>query len=240
MMKPKKLPEDNFRVQGSITRRSNPWRTQAQEKIGLLQRIGQWLSDSQGSLLILQTQIRGRARAKDLAVELISLLKPQHSNVIWHLSIAGEEGSSATRIIKTLIYQCMTLAPNVVQSSPEMFSATRLSAPHSHQEWVELLWNMLKHMGSCFIIVEAEDLIGDDESQSLDEVWRSLQGRLKESPVILKLLIVKFGSHPPTRPSSEADNAPLVINIKSEGPIARRMPRSRVFTRGGRVLRRGI
>ncbi|KAH8881712.1 hypothetical protein GQ53DRAFT_773125 [Thozetella sp. PMI_491] len=196
-LKPKRSPQDALQKHRALIRSSSPWRSQNRDKFEILQSIGEWVSSPRSSLLVLQTQPRAQARVKEVATELIDLLQPQSKKVIWYLSSTSFEdrGSVTTvEVLKSLIFQSMKLAPELVGAEPANFNTAKLHASHSEAEWLDLLCCILRCLKTCFLIVEAEDVFGNaEEAKQLVEVLLSLIHRFQDTETTIKLLVANYG-----------------------------------------------
>lgn len=248
VLKPRRSPEEALQKHKSLIRRYSPWRNQNQNTAELLQSVGQWISTPKSSLLVLQTQSRAQSRVKEIATELIGLLQPQSKKVIWYLSSISFEDQdcvSSIEVLKSLAFQSMRLAPELVASEPGSFTTAKLHAPHSEGEWLDLLCSILRRLATCFIIVEAEDVFRDEEeARQLVELFQKLTGRFQDTGTAIKLLVVNYGD---VWPSSNLFGGPqadiLIVNREAPVPPRRRKPGARSVFRGaswsnvGRVVK---
>ncbi|KAL6407255.1 hypothetical protein AUP68_10084 [Ilyonectria robusta] len=232
-MRPNRSPEESLQRHRSIIRRSSTWRSRNQGTLHILQIIGQWITSPQSSLLVLRTQPRAQAQVKEIATEVIGLLRPRTEQVIWYLSATNiDEGDMACtgEVLRNLAFQLMKLAPDLMSSGSENLSITKLSASHSEDEWLNLLCWILGHLSSCFVIVEAEDVSKNEgNSGNLMELLHRLEKRFNEMRTVVKLLVVSYNSSWPAGGTSAK-----VVDVQWEQPVPKRMrkPGPRSIFRG--------
>jgi len=243
-LKPKRSPEEALQKHKSLIRRSSPWRSQNHDTVKILQTVGNWILAPRSSLLILQTQPRAQARVKEIATELIGQL---HSRkVIWYLSsmnLADHGTVSATEVLKSLVFQSMKQAPDLVVSDPNNFTAAKLHASHTEDEWADLLCCVLRRMKTCFLIVDAEDVFGDvEEAEQLMKVFLGIMSRLQAVEAVVKLLVVNYRDDSDWMsegwPGKERIEV-LVVNREAPVPPRRRKPGAKSIFRGaewGRIV----
>lgn len=232
-MRPNRSPEESLQRHRSIIRRSSSWRNRNQGTLHILQIIGQWITSPQSSLLVLRTQPRSQAQVKEIATEVIGLLRPRTEQVIWYLSTTNiDEGDMACtgEVLRNLAFQLMKLAPDLMSSDFENMSIAKLSASHSEDEWLNLLCWILERLTSCFVIVEAEDVSKNEgDSGKLMELLQRLEKRCNEMRTVVKLLVVSYNSSWPADGTSAK-----VVDVKWEQPVPKRMrkPGPRSIFRG--------
>lgn len=234
VLKPDTLPEHSLRKHKSIVCRASSGRNRNQNVTNILQAVGQWISSSQSSLLILQAQPRARVRVKEIATEVIGLLRPKSKHVIWYLSNinADQDGAAcATEVFRNLVFQLVKLTPDFVSSSPDNFNLAKLSASHSEEEWLGLLCQILRQLPACFVIIEAEDVWRNEgRSGGFTEILVRLSRHLDENGTSAKLLVVSYNR------SWQGDgNSTRVIEVAEESriPVPRGLRRSFRGRRGG-------
>lgn len=235
VLKPSRLPEHALQKHKSIIARASPAHTRNQGVTQILQTVGQWVSSLQSSLLVLQTQPRARLRVKQIATEVIALLKPQTKKVIWYLSdtsIDGNDAACTGEVLRNLVFQLVTLAPDFVSGSPDSFSAAKLAASHSEAEWFDLLCQILGQIPACFVIVEAEDVWrNEDRPGGLMEVLTRLSQHLDHNQLATKLLVVSYD-----RSWEVGGSSTRVVEVVEESHV----PKPRGPQRIGRGARRRI
>lgn len=196
VLKPTRPPEEALLKHKSLARRTRLWSNRTQSTLQLLQSVGNWISSPNSSLLVLQTQPRAQARVKQVTTELISHLQPQSKQIVWYLSATcshDESTASAIDVIRTLLYQFLKLMPDLVIACPNNFSTVKMESQHSDDEWLGLLCCVVDHLGSGFIIVEAEDVLTDPEEGSrLTGLLRQLVSHCKVSRLSVKILVVSY------------------------------------------------
>lgn len=197
VLKPKRSPQDALQKHRSIIRRSSPWRANSRDTFEIIQRLGEWISTPNTSLLVLQAQPRAQARVKEIATQLIETLQPKTKRVIWYLSsisFADLDAVPVIEVLRTLVYQSMKLEPDLVVDQPENFNAAKLQASHTETEWFDLLCSILRRLGKCYIIVEAEDVSRDEEeADKLVHALQMLADRFQSTGMSIKLFLVSYG-----------------------------------------------
>ncbi|TRX89659.1 hypothetical protein FHL15_009409 [Xylaria flabelliformis] len=234
-LEPKRSPEDALRGHQSLIRRSSPWRRRNANTVSVLQSVTRWISSPASAVLVLQAQPRAQARVKEIATEVIELLRPQARRLVWYLSdIRSDANGTAdtSDLLRSLVFQSMKLAPDLVSSSPELFSVAKLSGSHSCEEWAQLLGWILRRLNESFVIIEADDVIrNDSQSSQFAQTFQWLAQHLNESNTRVKLLIVSYDT---TWRSYMEDNEGLgeIADVWREAPVPRRMRRgnSRMFS----------
>lgn len=196
VLKPTRTPEEALLKHKSLARRSQPWSNRPGSMMEILESIRNWISSPDSSFLVLQTQPRAQARVKQLTSELISHLQPQSNRIAWYLSATcptGDSAASLTDVVRSLLYQFLKMVPNIVAALPNNFSVAKLESQHSDSEWRELLSHVVDHLGSCFIIVEAEDVLADPaEGNRLTSLLQRLIGHCNLSRSAVKVLVVSY------------------------------------------------
>jgi hypothetical protein len=222
VLKPKRSPLDALQKHRSIVRRSSPWRANNREIFKIIQRLGEWISTPNTSLLVLQAQPRAQARVKEIATQLIGTLQTKTKRVIWYLSsisFADLDAVSVIEVLRTLVYQSMKLKPELVVAQPENLSTAKLHASHTETEWFDLLCSILGQLGTCFIIVEAEDVSRDEpEANKLAQALQMLANRFQSTGISIKLLLVSYGSFR-SRKESEQNTSPEILIVNRESPV---------------------
>lgn len=222
VLKPKRSPQDALQKHRSIIRRSSPWRANNRDTFEIIQRLGEWISTPNTSLLVLQAQPRAQARVKEIATQLIGTLQPKTKRVIWYLSsisFADLDAVSVIEVLRTLVYQSMKLEPGLVVAQPENFNTAKLHASHTETEWFDLLCSILRRLGTCFIIVEAEDVSRDEEAANkLVQALQMLSNRFYSTGVSIKLLLVSYRPVRSTKDSGQHANWKVQI-VSRESPV---------------------
>jgi hypothetical protein len=194
IIKPIVSPEQSLQSHKSIIRRASPRKTRSQGDVQVLRDIEQWLTVPQHSLLVLQAEARAQVRVQRIATEVVGRLTPESNQVIWYLSGIGNDKTSTsctTEVLRTLLSQLMRLFPSLVTENPHYFNASKLSSLHSAKEWLDLISQLCKLLPTCFVIVEAEDVLRNEgSSSSLMGLLSTLSSRLIEAKAPVKLLLV--------------------------------------------------
>ncbi|KAI1739150.1 hypothetical protein F4680DRAFT_466671 [Xylaria scruposa] len=235
ILEPKRSPEDALRGHQSLIRRSSPWRRRNANTTSVLQSVTRWISSPASAVLVLQAQPRAQARVKEIATEVIELLRPQARQLVWYLSdIRSDSNDTAdtSDLLRSLVFQSMKLAPDLVSSHPELFGVAKLSGSHNQEEWAQLLGWILRRLNESFVIVEADDVLrNDSQSSQFAQTFQWLAQHLNESNARVKLLIVSYDT---AWRSYMEDNEGLgeVADVWREAPVPRRMRRgnSRKFS----------
>ncbi|KAI0430409.1 hypothetical protein F5Y09DRAFT_307743 [Xylaria sp. FL1042] len=235
VLEPKRSPEDTLRGHQSLIRRSPPWKRRSANMVRVLQSVTRWITSPTSAVLVLKAQARAQARVKEIATEIIALLRPQATKLVWYLSSISSDADGTvdtSDLLRSLVFQSMKLASNLVSSNPELFSVEKLSASHNPQEWVELLCWILRRLTESFVIVEAEDVIRNSgHSSQFAQTFQWLARHLNDGETRIKLLVVSYGTIWPL--DMEGDDAlGEVVEVWRETPVPRRMRRgsSRMFS----------
>ncbi|KAI1752738.1 hypothetical protein F4782DRAFT_499913 [Xylaria castorea] len=236
IVEPKRSPEDALCGHQSLIRRSSPWRRRNANAAHILQSVARWISSLTSAVLVLQAQPRAQARVKEIATEVIELLRPQARQLVWYLSDIRSDADGTTDtsdLLRSLVFQSMKLAPDLVSSNPELFSVAKLSGSHSREEWAQLLGWILRRLTESFVIVEAEDVIRNgSQSSQFVQTFQWLAQQLKDSGTRVKLLIVSYDTAWPSYMEG-GEVFEEVVEVWREAPVPRRMRRgnSRMFYR---------
>ncbi|KAI5459409.1 hypothetical protein BGZ63DRAFT_390960 [Mariannaea sp. PMI_226] len=193
-VKPKTLPEDSLRAQQAYIRRAMPWVNDSKATLEIRRRLSNWVSAWESPLLILQAGPRAQTNARDLAIEMIEILRPTDMAVIWHLpNTSRQEGETLHRtdILRSLVFQLMTLAPELLSSGAANLDAARFQAQHGEAEWLDLLCLILGQLPRCFLLVEAEE--GPSQKEQAQELRLMLEAVVKRcqgSTCMLKAMLL--------------------------------------------------
>lgn len=222
ILKPSVSPLAALQQRESITRRSQPWMSGNAETANLLTRIGDWIFSSQSSFVVLQAPARTEAKAKEIAVEVIKLLKPTATRVAWYLSTGStaDHGPSMIEILKSLAFQLISFDTGNIQGAlGSNLNATKLQQEHSEREWADLVYMILQYLSRCFIVIEAEDVyktMGQDSSffDTLLSTFHPLIDRACVEGLRVKILLVAYGKSSPTN-----DPSMKVIPLQPSVPV---------------------
>lgn len=203
-LEPTMSPEDALAKQQSVVRRFSPWRRKSPDDNDLYSDLRNWVLGLGPSTLVLQAQPRAQERVRIIISTAVAALKQQSRPVIWYLADSTTDmATGVEEILKTLVRQAIELSPEqLLQVEPDNLNPEKMSGRHSQEEWLSLLVLILQRLGSCFVVVEAEDMAklpgGADQLQTLLD---NLALRLEGHSASIKLLLVSYASSNPS-PSS--------------------------------------
>lgn len=237
-LEPKRSPSDALRRQQSLTRRNSlRWSAHSTDMIQLVTSIGDWIESPEPSLLILHAGPRAETHAKEIVVELITLLHPAAKQLCWYLSDATVEGSHATlaKVLKSLASQLIALDTSAMTKNlGDNISSTKLHGYHTPEEWADLIILILKNLRGCFIIVEAEDvhkLIKGDSGQlsQFMAIFQGIVDKALDAGCKCRVLVVGYGSvrGDPGSARHPARSCSKTVSLRAPSPVPARLRRGR-------------
>lgn len=179
-------------------------------------------------MFVVQVGPRAEDRAKDLAIDVITLLKCTDYTVFWHLSepVKTNRACTLTDIFKNLIYHALRHDPKLVSGESRIGTITGFQIEHSLQEWLSLVCLVFSKISQCFVIVETEALYresGRDGTviRQLIESFQHILDSVSQAGNIMKLLIVSYGCEARALVSSGIIPR-IVASINQSQPASRR------------------
>lgn len=237
-LKPRISPIETLRRQQSLSRRGGQrWSSHNADMVHIITSIGDWIASPEPSLLILQAGPRAETRAKQIVIELISLLQPTAKQLCWYLSDIPVESTHATlaEVLKSLASQLIALDQTAMAKNlGNNMSSMKLHGYHTHEEWAEFISLILKNLGGCFIIVEAEDvhkLIKGDVGQvsQFRTIFQGIVDRALDAGCKCKILFVGYGTmrSEPGSARQSARSCSKTVCIRAADPMPARLRRGR-------------
>lgn len=197
-LKPERSPSDVLNACNFVAQRRQLWKQPTQESVKFIQTFNQWVNGPASSLFVLQPGLNAEARAKDLAVQAITLLRGSQNTVFWYLSErqTKQEHFSITSALESLVFQVLSRYPDVLESHPEIVNVTAFKCAHSEQEWSTLLSLILGHLPKCFLVIEMVGLLHlqaqTDLSRQLLQTFQRLVDKLRDNGKVVKVLLVHY------------------------------------------------
>ncbi len=198
-LKPERSPADVLIACNFLAQRRQLWKQPTHESVKFIQTFNQWVNGPASSLFVLQAGLRAEARAKDLAVQAITLLKDSLHTVFWYLSERRptQNDLNITDVLQTLVFQVLARHPDIFESHPEIVNVTAFKSDHTEQEWLTLLSVVLSHLPKCFLVVEMEGLHNitaqSELGRQLLQAFKQLVDNLRDNDNLLKVLLVHYG-----------------------------------------------
>ncbi|KAH6691570.1 hypothetical protein F5X68DRAFT_252609 [Plectosphaerella plurivora] len=225
-------PEGALSQHRSLARQTSPWRRPNRDDNDLYRDLRAWVNGDTTSVLVLQAMPLAQKRIRQIITTAIAALQQQGQAAIWYLSDTGAEkdGCSSVEgvrvVLQTLIAQVIRLLPETLCVNHTDSNSLRPSGPHSEEELLTLLVLILRRIGTCFVVIEAEDVArraGGHEM--LSRLFGSLSSRLTDSTAPVKLLFVSYqpfpsGSTPHLRLRSIGQDAPVPPKLRRPGGTA--------------------
>ncbi|KAK1759720.1 hypothetical protein QBC47DRAFT_114843 [Echria macrotheca] len=217
-LKPKNVPEEVLQRQQALVRRASPWVDDNPATVDLIRRLGIWISSPDSPLLILQANARAKLHAKELAIELISVIEPARVAVAWHLTEGSEEGAGdRVLLIRSFIFQIMRNSAELIGS--EGLDAAKFQSNHSDDEWLELFCTLVARLPKCFLLVEMSE-------QGAPDILGMLEAVASRCVSTAKILVLGNGE---LTGSPENGHITTVITVQKPAPppVHLRRPRTR-------------
>lgn len=242
ILRPYPSPEDVLRKCQSLAKRSQAWSSSAShDATNLLESLSRWVSKSGSSLFIVRAGPRAEARAKEFALDVITLLQSTQYPVFWSLSHLGSDRDtiSTTDVLKSLVFQALQCDPDVFLKNPAQLNASQFQTNHSETEWLDLLRNILSKLTKCFVVVETEDLFHafrhDIEwIKHFLALFQGLVDSAASSGNMIKVLVVSYGSAKAAIEDLPEDKSRIVTTVQRPVPVPPRLRRPiRKAGRGG-------
>jgi len=127
-----------------------------------------WASSTSSSLILIKGSINSKNTTKNLATEIVSLVKDNGVPAIRTLNAqtATPTNSGPIEVLKQLILQSLQLNTALMNEHSVSINVSRFQCAQSEKYWFDLLGSVLTGLPSLFIIVDIETL-GPRSAESL-------------------------------------------------------------------------
>jgi hypothetical protein len=135
-------------------------------------KLKQWLSNPLSSLLLAQGQ-GVRTSSADFAADFINAVLEKGYPILWALPSPVEGGDSSPSVIgilRSLIIQALTLAPNIVSDGMNPIRTQHLRNIVAVDQWFRVLERCLTKIPRLFLVVNmalVEEAVNSDELQGM-------------------------------------------------------------------------
>ncbi|CAN9398485.1 unnamed protein product [Alternaria alternata] len=198
---PKVLPETALLKVRSFVRRGMTPSLPSSAEQRIRKTILEWASGNIPSFLIIEVGLRAQKQAKELATNVIEILKPNSQCVFWDLSSTRSSPSAHTMValFKCIIFQILQQSSNLFSNFTEQLNLSRINAAHTDREWVDLICLLFSKMPTAFMVIETEALqkVYQHDSSWAERLFGHLQKIVEQSSASgceLKLLVIMYGS----------------------------------------------
>jgi hypothetical protein len=120
-----------------------------------------WASSKSSSLILIKGSIAAKNTTKNLATDIVSLVKDTKVPVIWALNarrVATPTNPGPIEVLKQLVLQSLQLNTTLMNEHAVSINVSRFQSAQSEKEWFDLLGSILDGLPSLFIIVDIETL----------------------------------------------------------------------------------
>ncbi|CAI6336218.1 unnamed protein product [Periconia digitata] len=215
------------------------------DKAGILPALDSWSNTLRSSLIVLGGSGSTRFQTKDLATEMVDLLRDVKKNVLWVLKGRNRdvpEDSIHTVILKQLVHQSVQLNHHqVAHHISANFNAPRISAASSKNDWLGILSETLIGLSEVYLIIDMEALgyRTNDEAAFWLEFFGLIQQFVQNAPeVAIKVAIFTFRQGFIQSVESNP-NRPLVVPLpRKTGPVTSKVQKRQSWNKKKRNILR--
>lgn len=215
---PKTLPEDSLGKGLSLIRRA-PDHFYDENKAEQAIALRHWLEAPDSPLLVLEAAPIAQLNAKAIALEFLESLETTFTARLWHLAHTGqdEEELSHTAVLRSLIFQVLTLAPELLTSNTADLDAVTSKGHCNEAQWMDLLCGFISQLPRCFLLLESrcERGLSHKSEESLGFL-ESLVSRCEGSTTVFKALLI--GSNASVLESSSCRGRATVMRVRWQAP----------------------
>ena len=153
-----------------------------------------WNVGQRSSSITIRASFKNRFYIRDFCTNIIEQLRNAGIPVLWVLKPKEQTHYSVVEVLKSLIYQSLTLNPVSRTDSKLSLQLRQFLDAQLDNDYVNLLGNSLQNFGLVYIMIEA----GAMDSPSASQCWEHLQGlsrRLSErdAATLLKIMVLSYG-----------------------------------------------
>ena len=157
--------------------------------------LQEWGSATESTILFVKGSFRTSHQARDLAVDVISLIKSSNVPVVWVLN-NKQDGIAfqpfMADLLKLLAHQIMQINPTLHNTQS---SIMKFQAAQTESDWLEILASLLHGLEQIYIILDVE-VLGDDicEMAEWTSIFSELFARLRHDsiPTIVKVALLSY------------------------------------------------
>jgi len=178
--------------------------------VWLSKTLGEWISASAASVLVLEGSFIRREDSRDFALDLIHLARSVQMPTVWVLG-ANMPSLSAVDAIQSLIQQILDL-------HGERFTDSALSEQdfrscNTTTDWIDLFITVVNHVPRCLLVVEAQDK-SLQTVQMMEQFWGEVVKRRVKTVLKILLLTYQGTKTAVAFPSSAEEYGSFHMNIK--------------------------
>jgi hypothetical protein len=147
---------------------------------------------------MIKGKFHDRAKARDIAASLISLVKKNHRPVVWALTLRFEKDATHLTkldILKDLVLQILQINKSLLGDKSQPLRAIEFQCATTESEWFELLCLALTGLSEIYLIIDIEVLRRDAENgRNWPAAFMDLCRKIgKRSPgTILRIVIISY------------------------------------------------
>ncbi|KAG9230239.1 hypothetical protein BJ875DRAFT_472762 [Amylocarpus encephaloides] len=148
--------------------RENP---RSLEFLNNYKQLKEWASSPTSTIIIIKGAFRERAKARDIAATIITLIKEANRPAIWALTLRFAKDAknlSKLDILKNLVLQILQMNKSLLDDRSQPLRAIDFQCATTEEEWFELLCLVLTGLPELYLIVDIEVLRGGTEN---GETW---------------------------------------------------------------------
>jgi hypothetical protein len=116
---------------------------------------------------VIKGKCNDRAKARDVAASLISLVKKSHLPVVWALTLRFEKDAkhlAKLDILKDLVLQILQINKSLFDDRSQPLRAIEFQCATTESEWFKLLCLALTGLSEIYLIIDIEVLRRDTEN----------------------------------------------------------------------------
>ena len=186
-------PEESFRYNQDLRKRRRPYSNALQTAPSRFNKLNAWASSNSSSILICQGTILSRHDIRDLALDIVELLRQSSIPVIWALGKAvtsNDAKATSVDILKSLILQVLMLSPQ-----SRRLNASQFQSAVTEAHWLQLLHVVLTGLQRVYIVIDLEVLGSNHATEAswLLPFFQLLTGRDGDPTMpVIKVLFVNL------------------------------------------------
>jgi hypothetical protein len=211
-------PEASFTYcQSLLTRRRTRSGLGETQNRRIQARLEGWAEGNSSSLLVLHGVTRAVADAKDLAFDVVGLIRESKVPVIWALpaELDMEEELTTVAVLKTLVLQTLQIHPGILANKAPVLSPAHFRRATTESQWLNLLCTVLSGIPRIFIVVDAEKLFQNfhEDTSWPEEFIRLFRRLIEKNGRHVKVLVVGYNMSLEVRDELEKEGC-AVVSLK--------------------------
>ena len=204
--------------------------------------IHAWNIGQHSSSITIRTSFKNRFYIRDFCTNIIQQLRNAGIPVLWVLKPKEQTYNSTIEVLKSLIYQALTLDTVSRTDSKLSFQLRQFLDAQLDNDYVNLLGSTLEKFGLVYIMVEAGAMDSASASQCrehLQELSRRLSER--DAATLMKVMVLSYGPGPDTQYPQKKGSILLKLGRMShrKGKKIPSDPLQNVANSGPQQIRRG-